>query len=38
MGVMPVCRVERKVIGEDRPGEITRKLMERYDEGLSEHA
>lgn len=27
MGVMPVCRVERKAIGDDRPGEITRRMM-----------
>jgi branched-chain amino acid aminotransferase len=31
MGVMPVCRIERKVIGEDKPGPITRQLSERYD-------
>jgi branched-chain amino acid aminotransferase len=27
MGVMPVCRVERKAIGAEEPGPITRKLM-----------
>jgi branched-chain amino acid aminotransferase len=32
MGVMPVCRIERKAIGEDRPGEITKKLMTGYAE------
>lgn len=26
MGVMPVCRVERKAIGNEKPGEVTRKL------------
>ena len=31
MGVMPVCRIERKVIGQEKPGAITRQLSERYD-------
>jgi branched-subunit amino acid aminotransferase/4-amino-4-deoxychorismate lyase len=26
MGVMPVCRIERKAIGDDKPGPLTRKL------------
>jgi branched-subunit amino acid aminotransferase/4-amino-4-deoxychorismate lyase len=26
MGVMPVCRIERKAIGDDKPGPITRKI------------
>ena len=30
MGIMPVCRVERKPIGDDKPGPITLALMERY--------
>jgi branched-chain amino acid aminotransferase len=30
MGVMPVCRLERKVIGADKPGEVTTKFAERY--------
>jgi branched-chain amino acid aminotransferase len=30
MGIMPVCRVERKPIGADKPGPITLGLMERY--------
>lgn len=30
MQVMPVCRVERSVIGNDRPGPITRRLAEWY--------
>lgn len=32
MGLMPVCRVERKAIGRDEPGPITRRLMEVYAE------
>src|SRR4029079_15189110 len=28
MGIMPVCRVERKAIGADKPGAVTLKLME----------
>lgn len=30
MGVMPVCRIERGVIGDDRPGAVTKKLAECY--------
>jgi len=30
MGMMPVCRVERKAIGADKPGPITLRLMEQY--------
>ena len=30
MGVMPVCRIERKAIGNDEPGPITRRLAEEY--------
>lgn len=30
MGVMPVCRIERSVIGDDRPGDLTVKLAEGY--------
>ena len=30
MGVMPVCRVERKAIGDDKPGSVTRDLMAAY--------
>jgi branched-chain amino acid aminotransferase len=30
MGVMPVCRIERKAVGRDEPGEVTRDLMRRY--------
>ena len=30
MGVMPVCRIERKAIGRDEPGPMTRRLAEMY--------
>ena len=30
MGVMPVCRIERKAIGNDKPGPVTLQLMNRY--------
>jgi len=30
MGIMPVCRLERKVIGADKPGEVTMRVAERY--------
>jgi branched-chain amino acid aminotransferase len=30
MGVMPVCRIERKAIGDDRPGPVTRRLTEAF--------
>jgi branched-chain amino acid aminotransferase len=30
MGVMPVCRIERKPIGRDEPGAVTRGLAEAY--------
>jgi branched-subunit amino acid aminotransferase/4-amino-4-deoxychorismate lyase len=32
MQVMPVCRIERKPIGNDKPGPITLKLMSAYAE------
>lgn len=35
MGVMPVCRLERKAIGGDKPGPITRKLSEQYAEAVT---
>ena len=31
MQVLPVCRVERRAIGDDRPGAVTRRLMAAYD-------
>jgi branched-chain amino acid aminotransferase len=37
MGVMPVCRIERKVIGQDRPGPITMSLMDRFATALAEN-
>jgi branched-chain amino acid aminotransferase len=30
MQIMPVCRIERRALGDDRPGEITKSLMARY--------
>jgi branched-chain amino acid aminotransferase len=30
MGVMPVCRIEKKGIGEEKPGAMTLRLAERY--------
>lgn len=30
MQVMPVCRIERKAIGQDRPGDLTQKLAMLY--------
>jgi branched-subunit amino acid aminotransferase/4-amino-4-deoxychorismate lyase len=30
MGVMPVCRIERKAIGRDEPGEVTRRISDAY--------
>ncbi|MDB5298210.1 MAG: branched chain amino acid aminotransferase apoenzyme [Phycisphaerales bacterium] len=30
MGVMPVCRIERKALGKDEPGPVTKKLMAAY--------
>lgn len=34
MGVMPVCRIERKGIGNEKPGAATSKLAQRYDEAI----
>jgi branched-chain amino acid aminotransferase len=36
MGVMPVCRIEKKVIGDDKPGLITMRLATRYQTALDE--
>jgi branched-chain amino acid aminotransferase len=30
MGIMPVCRIERHAVGDDKPGPITRKLSDAY--------
>jgi branched-chain amino acid aminotransferase len=35
MGVMPVARIERKAIGSDKPGPLTRRLAEIYQQKLS---
>jgi branched-chain amino acid aminotransferase len=35
MQVMPVCRIERKPIGDEKPGPITRKLMAAYQAGVA---
>jgi branched-subunit amino acid aminotransferase/4-amino-4-deoxychorismate lyase len=34
MGVMPVCRLEQKLIGADKPGTITMRMMERFQSEL----
>jgi len=34
MGVMPVCRIERRAIGQDRPGPVTIRLSELYAQML----
>jgi branched-chain amino acid aminotransferase len=36
MLVMPVCRIERKAIGNDKPGPITRQLMEAMESEVRE--
>jgi len=36
MGIMPIARVERKAIGLDKPGAITRRLAEIYERQLAE--
>jgi branched-subunit amino acid aminotransferase/4-amino-4-deoxychorismate lyase len=32
MRLIPVCRVERKAVGADKPGPVTTRLMQRFDE------
>ncbi len=34
MGVMPVCRIERHAIGDEKPGEMTVQLMNAYNQLL----
>ena len=34
MQVMPVCRIERRAIGGNRPGPVTRRIMAMYDAAL----
>ena len=36
MGVMPVCRIEEKVIGDEKPGPITTRLATRYQSGVGQ--
>jgi branched-subunit amino acid aminotransferase/4-amino-4-deoxychorismate lyase len=35
MQVMPVCRIERKAIGDDKPGPLTQKLAAMYAKAVS---
>jgi branched-chain amino acid aminotransferase len=35
MEVMPVCRVERKAIGAERPGDLTQKLTVLYRNAIT---
>ncbi len=35
MGLMPVCRIERHAVGNDRPGPVTRQLMDLYAEAVA---
>jgi branched-subunit amino acid aminotransferase/4-amino-4-deoxychorismate lyase len=32
MGIMPVCRIERRAIGDDKPGAITRQLSRNFEQ------
>jgi branched-chain amino acid aminotransferase len=36
MGIMPLCRVERSPIGDDKPGPLTRRLIHLYAAQLSQ--
>lgn len=36
MGIMPVCRVERKPIGDDKPGPVTARLSRAYERMVAE--
>ena len=36
MEIMPVCRVERRPIGQEKPGPITRRLTELYHQAVAE--
>src|SRR5688572_22335901 len=38
MGVMPVCRLQRKAVGDDKPGAVTRDLADREGGAVSRHA
>ena len=35
MGVMPLARIERKAIGSEKPGDLTRRLAEVYEHTLA---
>jgi branched-chain amino acid aminotransferase len=35
MGIMPVCRIERKPIGREKPGEVTLRLMTEYERAVA---
>lgn len=37
MGVMPVCRIERRAIGNDKPGPVTTALANRFGEVTLSH-
>ncbi len=36
MGVMPVCRIERRAIGQDKPGPVTRQLSDMLHSAIAE--
>ena len=36
MGVMPACRVERKALGQDKPGPVTLRIAEAYARAVAE--
>lgn len=38
MGIMPVCRVERRAIGQDRPGPLTLRLSDLYRKMIEDSA
>jgi branched-chain amino acid aminotransferase len=38
MQIMPVCRIERKAIGPDKPGPVTVRLMTQYDQLIRQRA
>ncbi len=36
MGIMPVTRIERHAVGTEKPGPVTRKLAQIYDQYITE--
>jgi len=38
MQVMPVCRIERKAVGDEKPGEITRRITAAYGRAVAQSA